>query len=204
MYNNFLYHNFTCIHMYLTKHELLTIEKPLQMTSTYEDTDNKENQNKNLTEEEQPKIKLLKNNKFVYVSETAAKIPYKKIKQKKKFTFINQGKRGSRFRGVSRNGNQWQVLIMINKSKSYVGSYSSESLAARIYDIVSLKNLGNKAKTNFNYTKNEITGLVCLDVKDKAILDKLKKILNENNVNSTYGTNENSLNSTYASCSVSC
>ena len=84
MYNNFLYHNFTCIHMYLTKHESLTIEKPLQMTSTYEDTDNKENQNKNLTEEEQPKIKLLKNNKFVYVSETAAKIPYKKIKQKKK------------------------------------------------------------------------------------------------------------------------
>ena len=145
----------------------------LQINLNYED---KHNKVQNSTEEEQPKVKLIKNNKVVYVSETAAKLSYKKVKQKKKFTFINRGQRGSRFRGVSRNGNQWQVLIMVNKSKSYVGSYSSESLAARIYDIVSLKNHGIKAKTNFNYTRNEITGLVCLDVKDKAIQDKLKMV----------------------------
>ena len=28
---------------------------------------------------------------------------------------INLYKRGSKYRGVSRNGNKWQVLIMVNR-----------------------------------------------------------------------------------------
>ena len=64
--------------------------------------------------------------------------------------------RGSKFRGVSRNGNQWQVLIMVNKKKRYVGSYSKEEDAARAYDKVALQNHGSKAKTNFDYTKQEV------------------------------------------------
>ena len=64
--------------------------------------------------------------------------------------------RGSKFRGVSRNGNQWQVLIMVNKKKRYVGSYSKEDDAARAYDKVALQNHGSKAKTNFDYTKKEV------------------------------------------------
>ena len=64
--------------------------------------------------------------------------------------------RGSKFRGVSRNGNQWQVLIMVNKKKRYVGSYSKEEDAARAYDKVALQNHGSKAKTNFDYTKKEV------------------------------------------------
>jgi len=66
------------------------------------------------------------------------------------------GKRGSKFRGVSKNGHQWQVLIMVNKKKRYVGSYSNEEEAARYYDKVSLQHHGNKAKTNFYYTSEEI------------------------------------------------
>ena len=48
---------------------------------------------------------------------------------------ISKGKKpsGSRYRGVSRNGNQRQVLIMVNKKKRYVGSYSNEEEAARAY-----------------------------------------------------------------------
>ena len=64
--------------------------------------------------------------------------------------------RGSKFRGVSRNGNQWQVLIMVNKKKRYVGSYSKEEEAAKAYDKVALQNHGSKAKTNFDYTKKEV------------------------------------------------
>ena len=59
-----------------------------------------------------------------------------------------RGQRGSKYRGVSKNGNQWQVLIMINKKKRYIGN--------SFYDIVAIQNHGNKAKTNFYYTPQQI------------------------------------------------
>ena len=68
--------------------------------------------------------------------------------------------RGSRYRGVSRNGSQWQVLIMVNKKKRYVGSYSDEKEAARAYDKVALQNHGQKAKTNFDYNKEELKCII--------------------------------------------
>ena len=42
--------------------------------------------------------------------------------------------RGSVFRGVSRNGTKWQVLIEVRKAKRYLGQFRSEELAARQYD----------------------------------------------------------------------
>ena len=68
----------------------------------------------------------------------------------------NRGQRGSKYRGVSKNGNQWQVLIMINKKKRYIGNYKNEEEAASSYDIVAIQNHGNKAKTNFYYSPEEI------------------------------------------------
>ena len=68
----------------------------------------------------------------------------------------NRGQRGSKYRGVSKNGNQWQVLIMINKKKRYIGNYKNEEEAASSYDIVAIQNHGSKAKTNFYYTPEEI------------------------------------------------
>ena len=41
--------------------------------------------------------------------------------------------------------------MMLNKNKKYIGSYQSEELAGRIYDILSIKTRGVKAKTNFIY-----------------------------------------------------
>ena len=75
-----------------------------------------------------------------------------------------RGQRGSKYRGVSKNGNQWQVLIMINKKKRYIGNYKNEEEAASSYDIVAIQNHGNKAKTNFYYTPEQI--------------DKIKKMKN--------------------------
>ena len=68
----------------------------------------------------------------------------------------NYKPRGSRYRGVSKNGSQWQVLIMVKKKKRYLGSFTNEEEAARAYDKVALQNHGIKAKTNYDYTKEEI------------------------------------------------
>lgn len=84
----------------------------------------------------------------------------------------NKNKRGSKFRGVSRNGNQWQVLIMVLKKKRYVGSYSDEEEAARAYDKATLQNHGLKAKTNFDYTPEELEEIL----KQPPILRLDKKI----------------------------
>ena len=45
---------------------------------------------------------------------------------------------------------------MINKKKRYIGNYQTEEEAANSYDIVAIQNHGNKAKTNFYYSPDEI------------------------------------------------
>ena len=125
----------------------------------------------------------IKNNKLVFISENnkKEKKDEKKKEKSSNVSYVNntentetpnqtqtnnmdsndvnsdaKKRRGSKFRGVSRNGNQWQVLIMVNKKKRYVGSYSKEEEAAKAYDKVALQNHGSKAKTNFDYTKKEV------------------------------------------------
>ena len=119
----------------------------------------------------------IKNNKLVFILGDNKKEKKEKIKQKKNIednkkkenkenakkdenSEKNHKPRGSKYRGVSRNGNQWQVLIMVNKKKRYVGSYSREEDAARAYDKVALQNHGTKAKTNFDYTKKEVEDIL--------------------------------------------
>ena len=126
-------------------------------------------------------IKVLKNKKVVYVNSILLNSysTSKNIKQFNKITFIGRNKRSSRYRGVSKNGNQWQVLMMLNKNKSYIGSYSSEELAARVYDILALKNRGMKARTNFIYTNKQIQ-TICekdIDIKAKNIDDIISQLI---------------------------
>ena len=58
--------------------------------------------------------------------------------------------RGSRFRGVSKNGRCWQVFIMIDKKKQYVGPVDSEGEAARLYDLLTVVNHGPKVLVGIN------------------------------------------------------
>jgi len=114
-----------------------------------------------------PRERSVKNNKLVYVhskkNSSGKKLAQGKLSLKAfKADFpAKTGKsRGSKYRGVSRNGNQWQVLIMVNKKKRYIGSFSSEEEASRAYDKVSLQYHGSKAKTNHPYAEEEMQMIV--------------------------------------------
>lgn len=87
----------------------------------------------------------------------------------------NKKRRGSRYRGVSRNGNQWQVLIMVCKKKRYVGSYSNEEEAARAYDKAAIQNHGARAKSNFDYNDEELRYILSEPPILKLGLDKFTK-----------------------------
>ena len=76
--------------------------------------------------------------------------------------------RGSRFRGISKNGrNSWQVLVMVNRQKKYVGAIYDEMQAARVYDRITIQYQGVGAKTNFSYTKDELIAIL----KSRPLLD---------------------------------
>ena len=57
-------------------------------------------------------IKVLKNNKFVYINKELLNSysTLRAIKKLKKINFIIRKNRSSKYRGVSKNGNKWQVL----------------------------------------------------------------------------------------------
>jgi len=127
--------------------------------------------------------KIIINNKYVYANPNEIDLlPYSnKPKKSKKVIFVGVGKRSSKYRGVSKNGNQWQVLIMVNKSKAYIGTYSSENIAARIYDIIAIKNRGIKARTNFVYSKNQMNKICScdIDIRSKNINELIYELLKE-------------------------
>ena len=70
--------------------------------------------------------------------------------------------------------------MMYKKNKSYIGTYYSEELAARIYDIVSIKKIGIKAKTNFLYNNEKISKILkaTFDFKSPNISRLILELIN--------------------------
>lgn len=120
-------------------------------------------------------IKVLKNNKVVFINSyfLNSYSTSRAIKKLSKIKFLKRKKRSSKYRGVSKNGNKFQVLMMINKKRCYKGSYSSEVLAARIYDIHAIKTRGIKARTNFVYNNIQIKKIY----EQKINIDKISDIM---------------------------
>lgn len=107
--------------------------------------------------------KILKNKKAVYIDRY----------------FLNTNSTSRDIKKLKQN-NKWQVLIMINNKKSYIGSYLSKELAARVYDILSIKNRGIKAKTNFIYNNIQKNNIIenKINIKSDNISDIIKKLIN--------------------------
>ena len=126
-------------------------------------------------------IKVLKNKKVVYINTNLLNSynTNRAIKKLNKIKFIITNKRRSKYRGVSKNGNKWQVLIMVNNKKCYLGSYPSEELAARVYDIYAIKSYGNKARTNFVYNYYQLKKIHerKINIKSSNISDFVKQLI---------------------------
>ena len=67
--------------------------------------------------------------------------------------------------------------MMFKKNKSYIGTFYSEKLAARIYDIVSIKRIGINAKTNFLYNNEQISRILEANIDIKS--PNISKIISE-------------------------
>lgn len=120
---------------------------------------NSKNNLKNLGNE----IKVKKNNKMIYINSLLFK-----PKNTNKDMILQKKKRSSLYRGVSKNGNKWQVIISSKYKKAYVGLYNTQEIAARIYDFISIKNKGIKAKTNFVYNLHQIQTISDSNIDYKA------------------------------------
>jgi len=66
----------------------------------------------------------------------------------------------SNFIGVSKNGNHWQSLIVINNTKVYLGTYKTQKEAAVMFDFHSLVVHYKWAKVNFNYSADDLIKMI--------------------------------------------
>ena len=107
-------------------------------------------------------IKIQKNYNMEYMNTLV------KSNKIKKNNLNIKRKRSSQYRGVSKNGNHWQALMMNKRNKSYIGTYNSEELAARIYDFMAIKKKGIMAKTNFFYNDRQIKNIILKDIDFKT------------------------------------
>lgn len=73
---------------------------------------------------------------------------------------INASAKQTSYIGVSKNGPHWQSLITIQKKKTYIGTFMTESQAARAYDFYCMLVHCMRAQTNFRYTKQQVFELI--------------------------------------------
>jgi hypothetical protein len=63
------------------------------------------------------------------IEELKDKRPFEIIIKPHKKAFkglMNDNFRGSKFRGISKNGTSWQILVMVNRKKKYLGTLPTE------------------------------------------------------------------------------
>lgn len=141
----------------------------------YKDNNNKRDNNSkedNLSNS----VKIKKNNKLIYMNKFLFK-----PKIKNNDVIVEKKKRSSLYRGVSKNGSNWQVIISSKYSKGYIGVFKSQEIAARIYDFISIKNKGIKARTNFEYDIHQIQNIseAYIDYKSEDIEGIISNLINK-------------------------
>ena len=91
--------------------------------------------------------------------------------KRKNIAKVRNSNRRSTYTGVFKNGDNWQAFISINTRKTYLGTFSTQEEAAKTFDLYSILVHGLSAKTNFDYTKNEIINIVENFIKNVKNLD---------------------------------
>lgn len=90
----------------------------------------------------------------------------KKISRKSSKRLSN---RQSKYIGVSRNGNYWQVLKNHDQKKKYIGGFTEELEAAISYDFYSMIIDLNQARTNFEYSEELVREMVATFMSDDQV-----------------------------------
>ncbi len=72
----------------------------------------------------------------------------------------NLSKPRAKYIGVSKNGKNWQSLIVINNIKVYLGTYKTQIEAAVMFDFHSILMKGDKARVNNDYTARQVLEMV--------------------------------------------
>ena len=142
-----------------------------KIDSEKNDSNDNNNNDNNLKEQ----IRIKKNNKIVFMNK------YLINKKAKKKDVIKKRFRKSMYRGVTKNGKKYQVIISYKKNSKYYGVYPTDEIAARAYDIISIKNKGIKACTNFKYDLHQIQKIseVNIDFNAKNISEKIINLIEE-------------------------
>ena len=78
--------------------------------------------------------------------------PFKQCIKRIRGGLGNKSGRRSRYVGVSKNNQHWQVLINVGNSKKYIGTYATQKQAAIAYDFYCIAIHSTKAKVNFTYS----------------------------------------------------
>ena len=188
-YNNDLYTIDNCNNIFINKSykQLNKLNNPTAIEDNNEDINNNINRN-NCQKEKNSKnnlnnvvnssneIKVKKNNKMIYINKLLIK-----PKKRKKVLISPERKRNSIYRGVSKNGNKWQVIVHSKYFKGYIGMYKTQEIAGRIYDFISIKKNGIKAKTNFQYNLHQIQKISdsYIDYKSENIEEIISHLIKE-------------------------
>lgn len=149
------------------------ISEDIKKIYSKEKNDSNGNINKDNNLKEQ--IRTKKNNKIVFMSK------YLINKKTKKNDFPKKRLRKSMYRGVTKNGKKYQLIISYKNHIRYYGVYPTDEIAARAYDIISIKNKGIKASTNFTYDLHQIQKIsdVNIDFNTKNISEKMINLIEE-------------------------
>ena len=146
--------------------------KSINFNNVHKECDSNNNFNKIINLDEQVKVK--KNRKFIFMNKSL-------IKTKKKNNNIKERKfRRGIYRGVSKNGKKWQTIVSYKGTPKYAGVFETQEIAARVYDIISIKNKGIKAKTNFEYSLSQIQKISepIIDYKSENIKEIITNLIN--------------------------
>ena len=86
----------------------------------------------------------------------------KKTKKQRASQNTKHPEKRSRYIGVSKNGTNWQSLVVVGNEKIYIATTPSEKKAAEIVDFYTLLHRLKQGKLNSDYTVNQAINLICL------------------------------------------